>query len=49
LLNCLSELKIWLDQNFLSLNDNKVEFAVFGRAVHFDVCVDALGISGSHV
>ncbi len=43
LLNCLRDVKTWLDQNFLCLNENKTEIVVFGRPGDLSACVDALG------
>lgn len=49
LINCLSDLKVWMDQNFLCLNDSKTEVVVFGRAEHLSACVDTLSILGSQI
>lgn len=49
MLDCLSDLKIWLDQNFLCLNDKKTEIVVFGHAGHLSDCADALGTLCSHI
>ncbi len=49
LLNCLRDFKIWLDQNFLCLNENKTEIVVFGCPGDLSACVDALGNLGLYV
>ena len=31
---CITEIRLWMSQNFLKLNENKTEFIVFGTMVH---------------
>ena len=31
---CIKEIRLWMSQNFLKLNENKTEFIVFGTTVH---------------
>uniref|UniRef100_A0A3B3SDN5 Reverse transcriptase domain-containing protein n=1 Tax=Paramormyrops kingsleyae TaxID=1676925 RepID=A0A3B3SDN5_9TELE len=49
LFNCLRDLKRWLNQNFLCLNENKTEIIVFGRPGDLSGCVDGLGNLGWYV
>jgi len=42
-LSCLDEVKFWLDQNFLFLNENKTEIIVFGSTVNPQAATFDLG------
>ena len=43
LLNCLKDIKTWMDLNFINLNKNKTEIIMFGRPYLLDTSDGALG------
>lgn len=49
LLNCLHDFKDWLTQNFLTLNENKIEVVVFGTHAPLNKLTDTLGPLASHL
>ncbi len=44
LYDCLAEVKCWLANNFLQLNENKSEFILFGKKGCVDDVTDCLGL-----
>lgn len=42
-MNCLDEVKLWLANNFLTLNDSKTEVIVFGPSDKFEFDISILG------
>lgn len=43
LLNCMSDVKTWIDLNFLKLNENKTQVVLFGRPDLVQVLASSLG------
>lgn len=48
-INCMSDIKTWMDLNFLKLNENKTEVVLFGRPELVQVLASSLGQLAPHL
>lgn len=48
-INCMSDIKTWMDLNFLKLNENKTEVVLFGRPELVQVLTSSLGQLAPHL
>ena len=46
---CIEQIKIWMQLNFLKLNDSKTEYFIFGSSYCHKICLDIVVKVGNFV